>query len=588
MIDKLLRFGSRGDDNANNDKGSLLRPSKSNNNQELETTPGGSDILRALDIDPDFSMPKDIIPTAAVKKVQFNSSKPIGYYSKEVDEFVRDMIHTMEYLYTTIHQRNQDVVTLGNEYNKLQEARSNERYETEFAQIKNSVISESQTSESLVALQEDNSQLRREKEALEQEVLALSQSLGAQGTHMVEPTPETGALTDTERAEFEEWANSVTTAYNTLELTSQQQGETINALTEQNATLTEQLSQWEEYANSLQAALEEAPAQESTIDHAAPAQEEYYQPAVEEQVDQQVAQPAFQEEQYVAQPVFQEEQYTTTPVTPVTDMVWEDDVQVSTPGTEGYYAQENQESYNSVPLASPTDTYGDYYAEPAQPALTPVTSLDNLDNSFAEPFQNVETESDENDFYDENILASSGAYDDIISDSPVAPVSTETYGQAIDYPLTPEVSVDDYYAEGYDHEGASENLLNEFNESVAFVQHDDTSEQYDDSYVDNSNNTVLHHDDFAVQDSVPLTHEEFEEAEEHNDSLEEDQEEDNDDGMSNFDRMFAEMNRDRNSDAPELGENLVRARGAKKERAPITAGSPLTSIPEGADLRDYL
>lgn len=61
-----------------------------------------------------------------------------------------------------------------------------------------------------------------------------------------------------------------------------------------------------------------------------------------------------------------------------------------------------------------------------------------------------------------------------------------------------------------------------------------------------------------------------------------------DDTPESFTSMFQEVKRDSTSDAPELGDNLVREPLAQRNASRIEPGAPLRSIPEGANMEDYI
>lgn len=175
-------------------------------------------VLKALGIEQEVAIPKDILTSSEVKGVQFRESTPKGYFYDDVDQWHSQVAETVAWFGDQLHARNLELHKIAQEIDRLSTDIQNHIYEKEALSANNSKLQAQLEKIEASGGLEANMKLQKDYEAALSEMAGLRDTIQSLEAHSENgPATEGGApMGEDERAQYEAWAEEVQQHYDAL------------------------------------------------------------------------------------------------------------------------------------------------------------------------------------------------------------------------------------------------------------------------------------------------------------------------------------------------------------------------------------
>lgn len=175
-------------------------------------------VLKALGVEQEVAIPKDILTSSEIKGVQFRESTPKGYFYDDVDQWHSQVAKTIAWFGDQHHARNLDLHKVAQEIDRLSTDIQNHIYEKEALSADNSSLqAKLEKMESSGGL-EANMKLQQDYEAALSEMAGLRDTIQSLEEQLQsgQPTQSGAPMGEDERAQYEAWAEEVQQHYDAL------------------------------------------------------------------------------------------------------------------------------------------------------------------------------------------------------------------------------------------------------------------------------------------------------------------------------------------------------------------------------------
>lgn len=188
-------------------------------------------VLKALGVEQEVAIPKDILTSSEVKGVQFRESTPKGYFYDDVDQWHTQVAKTIAWFGDQHHARNLDLHKVAQEIDRLSTDIQNHIYEKEALSTENNRLqAQLEKLESSGGL-EANMKLQQDYEASLSEMAGLRDTIKSleEQLQSAPATQEGAPMGEDERAQYEAWAEQVQQHYDALLQENEQLREALEA-----------------------------------------------------------------------------------------------------------------------------------------------------------------------------------------------------------------------------------------------------------------------------------------------------------------------------------------------------------------------
>lgn len=208
---------------------------RNSNDEQNDGTPVddsfSTGVLKALGVEQEVSIPKDILTSSEVKGVQFRESTPKGYFYDDVDQWHSQVAKTIAWFGDQHHARNLDLHKVAQEIDRLSTDIQNHIYEKEALSADNSSLqARLEKLESSGGL-EANMKLQQDYEAALSEMAGLRDTVKSleEQLQSAPSSQEGSSMGEDERAQYEAWAEQVQQHYDALLQENEQLREALEA-----------------------------------------------------------------------------------------------------------------------------------------------------------------------------------------------------------------------------------------------------------------------------------------------------------------------------------------------------------------------